>query len=86
MRVRDGEPIGLALRRFKKLLDRNGVWREIRYKSGEYSPPTQTRRKKKFKKRLKARQATLDAQATGEQPCASWDEAYATFKKRTGKP
>lgn len=85
MRVRDGEPIGAALRRFKKLLDRNGYWREIR-QHAEYAPPTQARRKKKFKKRLKARQATLDAQATGEQPCASWAEAVATLKKRTGKP
>jgi len=30
MRVHDREPIGLALRRFKKLLERSGIQKELR--------------------------------------------------------
>lgn len=87
MRVHEREPIGAALRRFKKLLEQRGVWREIRTRSDPwYIPPTQVRRKKKFRKRLQARQETLDAQAAGEQPVASLEQAAAKFRKRTGKP
>jgi small subunit ribosomal protein S21 len=86
MRVHDREPIGAALRRFKKLLEQRGIWRAIREQSGAcYVPPTQTRRRKRFKKRLKARLETLAAQEAGEQPVASLKEAVAKFKKRTGK-
>ncbi len=30
MRIHDREPIGLALRRFKKLLERSGLTKELR--------------------------------------------------------
>ena len=50
-----------------------------------FAPGTQLRRKKQFKKRLKARLATLQAQQAGEQPVASLEEAAAMFQKRTGK-
>jgi small subunit ribosomal protein S21 len=83
MRVRDGEPIGLALRRFKKLVERSGIRKEIREHSC-HVPPAHVRGTKKFLKRLKARLATLDAQQAGRQPCASLEAALKTFRKRRG--
>ncbi|HQR42156.1 MAG TPA: 30S ribosomal protein S21, partial [Gemmatales bacterium] len=38
MRVNDKEPIGLALRRFKKLLERSGIFKELR-KRKHYEKP-----------------------------------------------
>ncbi len=82
----DKEPIGLALRRFKKLLERNGATRELRRRA-YFTSATQVRRARRFTKRFKARNATLLAQMAGEQPAtSSLDEARATFWKRTGKP
>jgi small subunit ribosomal protein S21 len=51
MRVREGEPIGLALRRFKKMLDRSGITREMR-KRAYYVSNTQRRRQQEFRKWL----------------------------------
>ena len=45
MRVHDREPIGAALRRFKKLLERSGVKREIRAHE-YYEKPCDARRRK----------------------------------------
>jgi small subunit ribosomal protein S21 len=84
MRVHDREPIGQALRRFKKLLQQQGVLWEMRRR--RCAPdPTNERRAKRFQKRLKARKATLEAQKASEQPVASLEEAQAAFWKRTGK-
>jgi len=58
MRVREGEPIGLALRRFKKLLDRSGIAKEVR-KRRHFHPTTQTRRHKKYLKWYKAHWQTI---------------------------
>ena len=85
MRLYDGETIGQALRRFKKLLASHGqVW-ELRWHV-HFVPATPIRRKKKFQKRFKARKATLLAQKAGEQPVESVAEAMDKFWKRTGKP
>jgi ribosomal protein S21 len=83
MRLHDGEPIGQALRRFKKLVA-SQVW-EQRWHV-HFVPVTQIRRAKQFQKRFKARRATLLAQKAGEQPVASIAEAVAEFWRRTGKP
>jgi small subunit ribosomal protein S21 len=86
LRVHDGEPIGHALRRFKKLLDRNGIARAIRAQAHAcHVPATETRRTKAFKKRLKAREATLAAQSCGVQPVASLKDARAKLKQKSGK-
>lgn len=85
MRVHDGEPIGHALRRFKKLVQPYLFW-ENRRRAWRFAPATQLRRRKRFKKRFKARMATLAAQQAGEQPVASLEEASEKFWKRTGKP
>jgi ribosomal protein S21 len=81
----DIEPIGLALRRFKRLWERHGVPQELR-RRGCFIKPTQTRRAKRFKKRFKARMATLLAKQGGEQLVSSLAETRQTFWKRTGKP
>jgi small subunit ribosomal protein S21 len=45
MRVHDREPIGAALRRFKKLLERSGMKRELRAHE-YYEKPCDARRRK----------------------------------------
>lgn len=50
MRVHDREPIGLALRRFKKLLERSGVTKELR-KRKYYEKPCEVRRRAELKKK-----------------------------------
>jgi small subunit ribosomal protein S21 len=82
--VAEREPIGLALKRFKRLLERHGVTRDVRRRY--FTDPTQGRRAKRFRKRFKARLATLLAQRAGKQPVASLAEAAKAFWKRTGKP
>ena len=57
MRVYDREPIGVALRRFKKLLERSGFQKEQR-KRRHYEKPCEVRRRAKLRKisaALKAR-------------------------------
>ncbi len=44
MRVHDREPIGMALRRFKKLLERSGIQKELR-KRKFYMKPCEERRR-----------------------------------------
>jgi small subunit ribosomal protein S21 len=44
MRIHDREPIGLALRRFKKLLERSGFQKELR-KRRHYEKPSELRRR-----------------------------------------
>jgi small subunit ribosomal protein S21 len=89
MRVRivlaEGESIGQAFRRFRKLLERQGVAWDMRRRK-YFVKPAQTRRAKRFRKRFKARLATLLAKRAGEQPVSSLAEAMQTFWKRTGKP
>jgi len=49
MRVHDREPIGAALRRFKKLLERSGLKTELRRRS-HYEKPCEVRRRAKLRK------------------------------------
>jgi small subunit ribosomal protein S21 len=49
MRVHDREPIGAALRRFKKLLERSGLVRELR-KRKWYEKPCEARRRAKLRR------------------------------------
>jgi small subunit ribosomal protein S21 len=64
MRVHDREHIGAALRRFKKLLERSGMTKELR-KRRHYEKPSEERRRAEMKKinnirknKLKARTPT----------------------------
>jgi small subunit ribosomal protein S21 len=58
MRVHDREPIGLALRRFKKLLERSGLTKELRQKQ-HYEKPCEVRRRAKLRKQSAIRKSKL---------------------------
>jgi small subunit ribosomal protein S21 len=58
MRVHDREPIGLALRRFKKLLERSGIQKELR-KRKYYEKPCEARRRAELRKQSAIRKAKL---------------------------
>jgi small subunit ribosomal protein S21 len=49
MRIHDREPLGAALRRFKKLLERSGLTKELR-KRKYYEKPCEVRRRAKLRK------------------------------------
>jgi small subunit ribosomal protein S21 len=49
MRVHDREPLGAALRRFKKLLERSGLIKELR-KRRHYEKPCEARRRAAMRK------------------------------------
>jgi small subunit ribosomal protein S21 len=61
MRVHDREPIGAALRRFKKLLERSGLTKELR-KRKHYEKPCEARRRAKMRKRSAIHKGKLQAQ------------------------
>ena len=61
MRVHDREPIGAALRRFKKLLERSGVTKELR-KRKYYEKPCETRRRAHLRKQNAIRKGKLQPQ------------------------
>jgi small subunit ribosomal protein S21 len=54
MRVHDKEPIGMALRRFKKLIERSGMQKELRAHQ-HYEKPSELRRRSKVRKEKSAR-------------------------------
>src|SRR3984957_18149140 len=56
MRVHEREPIGLALRRFKKLLERSGIQKELR-KRKYYEKPCEARRRAQLRKQSAIRKA-----------------------------
>jgi small subunit ribosomal protein S21 len=58
MRIHDREPIGAALRRFKKLLERSGMQKELR-KRKYYEKPCEARRRANLRKQSTARKARL---------------------------
>ncbi len=56
MRIHDRETIGGALRRFKKLLERSGLQRELRRRR-HYEKPSEMRRRAQARKQAVARKA-----------------------------
>jgi small subunit ribosomal protein S21 len=56
MRVHDKEPIGMALRRFKKLIERSGMQKELRARQ-HYEKPCEQRRRAELRKQKQARRA-----------------------------
>jgi small subunit ribosomal protein S21 len=60
MRVRDREPIGLALRRFKKLLERSGLVKELR-KRRHYEKPCELRRRAELRRKNVTRRGKVEA-------------------------
>ncbi|MBI3410933.1 MAG: 30S ribosomal protein S21 [Planctomycetes bacterium] len=59
MRVHDREPIGLALRRFKKLLERSGLTKELR-KRKHFEKPCEVRRRAKLRKESAIRKGKVE--------------------------
>jgi small subunit ribosomal protein S21 len=60
MRVYDREPIGAALRRFKKLLERSGLIKELR-KRRHFEKPCEARRRAKLRKESAIRKGKMQA-------------------------
>ena len=60
MRVHDREPIGAALRRFKKLLERSGLLKQLR-KRKYFEKPCELRRRAKLRKLSAIRKGELQA-------------------------
>ena len=58
MRVHDREPIGAALRRFKKLLERSGLQKELRRRK-YYEKPCEVRRRTKLRKQSAIRKGKI---------------------------
>jgi small subunit ribosomal protein S21 len=58
MRLYEREPIGAALRRFKKLLERNGLTKELR-KRNYYEKPCEARRRAELRKQSNIRKGKL---------------------------
>jgi small subunit ribosomal protein S21 len=58
MRVHEREPIGAAVRRFKKLLDRSGIVKELR-KRRYYEKPCETRRRAELRKKSNIRKSKM---------------------------
>jgi small subunit ribosomal protein S21 len=58
MRIHDREPIGAALRRFKKLLERSGITKELRSRK-YYEKPCEVRRRTKMRKQSAIRKAKM---------------------------
>jgi ribosomal protein S21 len=86
------EPIGLALKRFKRLLKQHGVSWEMRKRGFLIQPDgcrfeaTAARRAKEFRKRFKSREETLLAKLAGKQPTDSLgSELMVAFWNRSGK-
>lgn len=63
MRVHDREPIGSALRRFKKLIERSGMQKEVRSRQ-HYEKPCEVRRRARLRKIKSARKAREEAGPT----------------------
>src|SRR5215475_10813941 len=58
MRVHDKESIGVALRRFKKLIERSGMQKELRAHQ-HYEKPSELRRRARLRKEKAARKAMM---------------------------
>ena len=59
MRIHDKEPIGQAMRRFKKLIERSGMQKELRAHQ-YYEKPCELRRRAMMRKIKTARKALLE--------------------------
>jgi small subunit ribosomal protein S21 len=60
MRIYDREPIGVALRRFKKLLERSGLVKELRRRK-HFEKPCELRRRAELRKQSLIRKASTRA-------------------------
>ena len=78
MRVHDREPIGAALRRFKKLLERSGLQKELR-KRKHYDKPCELRRRARLRKLAAIRKARVRTPACSRDASAKRRETQEQF-------
>lgn len=71
MRVHDREPIGAALRRFKKLLERSGLTKELR-KRKHYEKPCEVRRRAELRKKSTIRKNKLKVRTGSSSSSSSY--------------
>jgi small subunit ribosomal protein S21 len=64
IRVHEREPIGAALRRFKKLLERTGLIKELR-KRRHYEKPCEARRRAQLRKQAIIRKGPMPPRNQG---------------------
>ncbi len=81
----DGEPIGLVLKRFRKILEQNNVPGDERRRQ-HFTKASEIRRAKQFKRRYRARKATYFAMLAGVQSASSVRPEDLAFWKKSGKP
>jgi small subunit ribosomal protein S21 len=62
MRIYDREPIGAALRRFKRLLERSGLIKEFR-KRRHFEKPCEARRRAKLRNQSANRKGKMQARS-----------------------
>ncbi|HEV3438275.1 MAG TPA: 30S ribosomal protein S21 [Gemmata sp.] len=67
MRIHEREPIGLALRRFKKLIERSGMKKELRAHE-YYEKPCEARSRKEARRISTIRKAGLGKPVKKERP------------------
>lgn len=67
MRVHEREPIGAALRRFKKLIERSGMKRELRAHE-YYEKPCEERSRKAARRKSTIRKAALGKPVKKDRP------------------
>ncbi len=58
MRLRENEPINLAVRRFRKLVERSGIKKEMRRRE-YYQKPSDTRRRARLRAERRARRLRM---------------------------
>jgi hypothetical protein len=85
--LQEGESLAEAMRRLKKLLARDdSIMRQRLRRPFRFLDKNWVRRIRKYRKRYRSRQATLQDQQSGMQPVGSLAEAIATFRRRQGYP
>lgn len=62
-KIKDGEPIGLAVRKFKKLIERSGIQREERLRRSYMKPSERRRRDERQRQASMKRTAKRIAEA-----------------------
>ena len=86
IRVRDHEPIDIAIRRFKRLVEREGILTEMRKRTEFEKPSDRNKRakaaaKKRYAKKQMKENPTIDPR--GRRPLSSMlKKSKSRFKKR----
>ncbi len=83
MRVHDRESIGMALRRFKKLLERSGITKELR-KRKFYLKPCEQRRRTELRKQSAIRKGKAPAKNSSKAHFQPTADSVGRFSPLSG--